>query len=733
MKKLFLVWIIVISVFSDSFSQVISISEARSKSTGTSVTVRGIILNGGEFGVIRYLQDTTGGIGLYDSDLKGLKRGDSVEVTGNISPYNNLMEIGSVTNFKVLSSGNQLPAPKDITFSAGFSENYECQLVKFRGVKFSTSGTFSGGTNYDILQSGNTRECRIESNTNIPGTKIPAEEIALIGIMSQYKTTYQILPRDLGDLGFINSQITISEIEKTSFTLSFQTEEKGQTIFKYGLSQALEMGEVKNTNLTNNHNETITGLFPAKFFYVQALTVNATSDTMKSGLYYFSTASESSGDIKVYFNHQVDNSYSQGTDAIWLNQKIDDTLVAYINRVKKTIDMAIYNLNNDGLSANISTALNNAANRGVRVRVIYEGDNANLGINELNSNIRTYESPQGTNYKIMHNKFLVFDADGQPNDAIVWTGSTNLTEGQVHEDPNDVIIITDQALARAYVKEFEEMWGSSSIQPNAMKSKFGPFKSDNTPHFFNVGGKLVECYFSPSDNVNSKIKDAVETADIDIYFATMSFTRTSIAYPMLDRHDEGVYIAGIFDNVSGTSGAAYDVLKPVLDTNIIVYSSSEIMHHKYAIIDQSVHYSDPILITGSHNWSSSADNSNDENILFVHDQEIANIYFQEWAKLFAEEGGTVYVGQEENMIKNKQEIRATIINDQLRVFMPAEHQGNTVLNLYNLQGSLIYSDNIHVSRGNNILEMNVPGLKEQIYLLNIQSKNTFKTIKLLKY
>jgi phosphatidylserine/phosphatidylglycerophosphate/cardiolipin synthase-like enzyme len=733
MKKLFLVWIIVISVFSDSISQVISISEARSKSTGTSVTVRGIILNGGELGVIRYLQDTTGGIGLYDSDLKGLKRGDSVEVTGEISPYNNLMEIGSVTNFKVLSSGNQLPAPKDITFSKGFSENYECQLVKFRGIKFSTSGTFSGGTNYDILQSGNTRECRIESNTNIPGTKIPADEITLIGIMSQYKTTYQILPRDLGDLGFINSQITISEIEKTSFTLSFQTEEKGQTIFKYGLSQSLEMGEVKNTNLTTSHSETITGLFPAKFFYVQALTVNATSDTMKSGLYYFTTASESNGDIKVYFNHPVDKSYSKGTDAIWLNQKIDDTLVAYINRTKKTIDMAIYNLNNNGMSANISTALNNAANRGVRVRVIYEGENANLGINELNSNIRTYESPQGSNYKIMHNKFLVFDADGQPNDAIVWTGSTNLTEGQVHEDPNDVIIITDQALARAYVKEFEEMWGSSSIQPNAMKSKFGPFKSDNTPHFFNIGGKLVECYFSPSDNVNSKIKDAVETADIDIYFATMVFTRTSIAYPMLDRHDEGVYIAGIFDNVSGTSGAAYDVLKPVLDTNIIVYSSSEIMHHKYAIIDQSVHYSDPILITGSHNWSSSADNSNDENILFIHDQEIANIYFQEWAKLFAEEGGTVYVGQEENMIENKQEIRATIINDQIRVFMPAEHQGNTVLNLYNLKGSLIYSDNITVSKGNNILEMNVPGLKEQIYLLNIQSENTFKTIKLLKY
>jgi len=78
----------------------------------------------------------------------------------------------------------------------------------------------------------------------------------------------------------------------------------------------------------------------------------------------------SSGEIKAYFNSSVDKTYSFGNDAVRLNKTIDDTLVAYLNRATETIDLAIYNLNNQGFSANISQALNNAYTRGVIVRVI---------------------------------------------------------------------------------------------------------------------------------------------------------------------------------------------------------------------------------------------------------------------------------------------------------------------------------------------------------------------------
>ena len=46
------------------------------------------------------------------------------------------------------------------------------------------------------------------------------------------------------------------------------------------------------------------------------------------------------------------------------------------------------------------------------------------------------------------------------------------------------------------------------------------------------------------------------------------------------------------------------------------------------IVDQDAPSSDPLVFTGSHNWSAAADNDNDENTLVIHDATIANIYYQ---------------------------------------------------------------------------------------------------------
>ena len=52
-----------------------------------------------------------------------------------------------------------------------------------------------------------------------------------------------------------------------------------------------------------------------------------------------STASLSSGNIRVYFNNPVDTAYAGNYKAIYLNKAIDDTLVNYIGRAKISIDM----------------------------------------------------------------------------------------------------------------------------------------------------------------------------------------------------------------------------------------------------------------------------------------------------------------------------------------------------------------------------------------------------------
>mgnify|MGYP006413332665 FL=1 len=724
-------------------AQTITIGEARAKSDGQIVNVNGIITSE-EFGDLQYIQDETAGIAVYSSSTSGLKKGDSVNIIGVIKDYNGELEISPVNSFQLISSGNALPDPKVLDFATGYADKYEGQLVRFNAVRFSASGSFDGGSsgnNYEISQSAVIKEIRVLPQTNLVGKPIPTDEIDIIGLMGHYKNTwgtdkYQLKPRGTADLILgsgptIISKIKQSDIQTTSFKVSFTTKNEGNTILKYGLTKNLEFGVLTDPNITKNHVMMLSSLEPTSFYYVVAQTVDANSDTSESGMHYFSTASLSSGTIKVFFNRTVDKTYSYSYDALYLNRSIDDSLVAYISRATATIDLAVYNLNNYGMSANISTALNNAHNRGVLVRVIGDGSTANIGLGDL-SGPSVLKSPQGAAFTIMHNKFMIIDAKvSDPNMAIVWTGSTNLTEGQVHADPNNVIIVQDQALAKAYTLEFEEMWGSTTKYPDGVKSKFGKFKTDNTPHKFMIGGNLVELYFSPSDQVQSEIINTIESSDYSIYFGVYTFTRTAISDALTAEFNGGSYVAGIFGETSGSNATPFNNLVSSIGASYIKdYSNGNIFHHKYCIVDPNTPFDDPIVLTGSHNWSNAANVNNDENTLIVHSYEVANQYFQEWAQRFKDEGGSVFVGLEEDNIEQSPSI--LIMGNELLINMDSDHNEQLLISIYDLNGRTIYQNRIQTQVGKNTFRLPVNDLNKNIYLLHLQGEKTNYSTKLFK-
>ena len=640
--------ILFFSLFLHALAQTpLTIAEARGQAVGSTVTVTGIVTNGDELGGVRYFQDGTAGLVAYGwTELANVKRGDSIVITGELSDYNNLLEISPVSSVTVVSSGHELPAPVTLTPSQ-LSDNYETQLVKIENAVFDNAGAiFSAKTNYTFTASGQQGEIRInDANSPLAGKVIPSGNVTIVGPLAQYKDTYQILPRDGDDLvpgSSINivTPVTVTSITHSKINLYWTTDTEGTSEAYYGYTPALELGKVVYGGTGTEHYIGPFGLDTATVVYVQVFSVSSTNpdDTAKSRIMPMITQSTSSGDIKVYFDRPVDNSVSTGTDAIWLDKAIDDTLIAYIDRAKQTIDVAIYNFNNTGIS-NISTALNNAYNRGVQVRVVYDSNTDNSGIDELVTGIGKIASPESDypNYGIMHNKFVIIDAlSDDPNDPIVWTGAANFTEGQMYVDPNNVIIIQDKSLAIVYTMEFEEMFGSSGPQPDPANSKFGPDKEDNTPHEIYLGnGTRVECYFSPSDGTNSHILSAINSADADLEAASMIITRTELAYAIRDRKYDGVVAKVLVnDDTDPATDPVNNILKVALAENFRKTGESGIMHHKYLIVDNSLSTSDPLLLTGSHNWSSSAEYRNDENTLIVHDATIANIYFQEFTERF---------------------------------------------------------------------------------------------------
>ena len=391
----------------------------------------------------------------------------------------------------------------------------------------------------------------------------------------------------------------------------------------------------------------VTGLTCATTYEFQVQTVCASGSSAFTGSTTFNTlvctsGTGSTGKIAIYFNTPVDNTLSSGVNAIYLNSAMADTLVAYINRAKYSIDIAQYDYNQSSGFADIATAVNNAYLAGKKVRWIYDGSQSNTGLTLLNSGIHTLGSPTSSSYGIMHDKFVIIDANSaNPDDAIVCTGSEDWGVTQFNYCNNNILFIQDSALAHVYTQEFNMMWGDTSATPNATLAKFGPFKTDLGRHTFNIGGKTVELYFSPSDGTNSHILSSINSADTDLYFGVYDFTRSDDANAVISRHTAGVYTAGIVDQYSNT-GAAYPILTGGLGTMMKTYaSSSYIYHNKMVIVDPSNVCSDPQVLTGSHNWTTSAETLNDENTLIIHNDTVANIYYQAFAGNFEALGGTL--------------------------------------------------------------------------------------------
>ena len=263
-----------------TFAQVITISEARSKTVGTSVTVTGIVTNGSELGGIRYLQDGTAGIAAYGyNELANVKRGDSIVITGDISDYNNLLEISPVNSVTIISSDHTLPGPVVLT-PAQLSDNYEAQLVKIENAVFDNAGAiFSAKTNYTFTASGQQGEIRInDANSPLAGKVIPSGNVTIVGPLAQYKDTYQILPRDGDDLvpgSSINivTPVTVTSITHSKINLYWTTDTEGTSEAYYGYTPALELGKVVYGGTGTEHYIGPFGLDTATVVYVQVFSV----------------------------------------------------------------------------------------------------------------------------------------------------------------------------------------------------------------------------------------------------------------------------------------------------------------------------------------------------------------------------------------------------------------------------------------------------------------------------
>ena len=620
-------------------------------SVGDVVTVTGVVTSDGNLGSVRYLQDATAGIALYPGadwsewdDEPAI--GDSLTVTGEVTEYNGLLEVGPNLSAVTFEGTGAVPEPLVIG-AADMDESLEGQLVRVNSVTFPLAGQeITGNNTYDFTADGETGIIYVRTSNSLVGETLTGCAVDLIGIVSQFSFDgtggYQLLPRGPVDLipaaGICyTSPVVQSNMGTSGFTLSWTTDLAADGIVEYGLTEDLGMTS-SNTSGTTDHSVDLSGLEAGRIYYARAVSSLPDGESAASPIRPYATVSASSGDIHVYFNGPVNTAVATDEEALSLGVDMNDTVAAWILSAQHTLDVAAYNFNDQTLE----DAFEAAANNGIQIRWIYEGQNANVGLNNLPESIVTHPRTDGQGSG-MHNKFIVGDAE-YPESAFVLTGSTNLTTGNLVQDLNNAIVFEDQSLARAYTIEFNEMWGSDGMTPDAANAKFGPDKTWNTPVDFVIGGIPVELYFSPSDGTTNAIRQEIEAADSAFEFALLALTRDDLgdAIAALGQSFFVNPIGGI-EQVN-TTGSEYDNL---LSNGVQVYhhNISGDLHHKYAIVDHASLSDDPTVITGSHNWSSSAENVNDENTVIVHDARVANLYHQEFQGILIALGVIQSVGE----------------------------------------------------------------------------------------
>lgn len=368
--------------------------------------------------------------------------------------------------------------------------------------------------------------------------------------------------------------------------------------------------------------------------------------------------------IKVYFNMPAYDDAALPNNRSNSDYDLMQTLINRIDSASTSVDLCIYDLEH----RRIGEALVRAADRGVRVRLVTDNYNRNdsrkldeamwemlrkAGIISIDDDGDIYwpdgriEDNDLTNAGAdMHNKFAVIDAESlSPDDDYVWTGSTNLTFTGAY-NTNHTVVIKDNEIAGVYTEEFEQMWGSDNAKPNDRTARFHKDKRDVSDHRFYVGDTKVELYFAPINrndtkpSISNRIVEVIKKeAQSDVNFQAFAITpNIPLSRTIWDMSARGVIdLNGIIDRSFyyryKNSGAIWASPGAKL-ANRMILPSNEMrkLHHKILILD--AYHPDSsdkgVVITGSYNFSNNAEYNNDENLLIIYSDKIANQFYQDF-------------------------------------------------------------------------------------------------------
>ncbi len=147
-----------------------------------------------------------------------------------------------------------------------------------------------------------------------------------------------------------------------------------------------------------------------------------------------------------------------------------------------------------------------------------------------------------------------------------------------------------------------------------------------------VNAAKVRVLFTPGDNVAAGIMQAIRSAKQSVHVLAFSFTNKAIARALRDARQRGIEVKVLADREQFERGASF-LLRDFKQAgvNVMLDGEHSAAHNKVMLIDADG--ANPIVITGSFNFTQAAQKYNAENVVLIYDDRtLAKAYQENWQR-----------------------------------------------------------------------------------------------------
>jgi phosphatidylserine/phosphatidylglycerophosphate/cardiolipin synthase-like enzyme len=352
----------------------------------------------------------------------------------------------------------------------------------------------------------------------------------------------------------------------------------------------------------------------------------------------------------------------------WLSRGLKEAILTFIGKAKKgdKIFASFYEFRHD----EILSAFREAAERDVELNIVYdakENESEDPKTHEMIASFPKVENeaaikrakldqfenvsmfPRDKNKSYLsHNKFMILESGGELKE--VWTGSTNISKGGIFGQANVGHHIDDKSVATHY----KMYWDLLKSQPatSEFKAKIEVIQKD-IPAIDEIP-LGVTSIFSPRKDLDTLkfYADLLDSArdcgcitfafNVDDLFANAlsdNDTNGPLTFMLLEKDDADISDYIYKNNVIKAVGSyigGNELYRWVRETNtktLKINNHVMYIHTKFLLRDPLS--DDPIVVTGSANFSKASTVTNDENMVIIRgNTRVADIYFTEFFRLF---------------------------------------------------------------------------------------------------